>query len=109
MTWRLTIHRTAYVLNDTDKKSEAEAEYRKAIALRQKLADDYPAVTEFRSDLASSHNNLGMLLSDTGRPSEAEAEYRKAIALMQKLADDNPAVTEFRLDLAIHRATSPMC
>ena len=87
------------MLKDTDKKSEAEAEYRKAIALRQKLADDYPAVTEFRSDLARSHNNLGVLLNETGRQSEAEAEYRKAIALHQKLADDNPAVTEFRLRL----------
>ena len=49
------------LLSFTDKKSEAEAEYRKAIALWQKLADDYPAVTEFRSDLAKSHNNLGIL------------------------------------------------
>ena len=30
-------------------QSEAEAEYRKAVALYQKLADDNPAVTEFRS------------------------------------------------------------
>ena len=102
---RTTIQlRTAVVLRATDKKSEAEAEYRKAIALRQKLADDYPAVTEFRSDLARSHNNLGVLLSDTGKPAEAEAEYRKAIALDQKLADENPAVTGFRLLLAMHQS-----
>src|SRR5262245_33772691 len=43
----LTIHSTAWLLRQTDKESEAEAECRKAIALRQKLADDYPAVTEF--------------------------------------------------------------
>jgi tetratricopeptide (TPR) repeat protein len=83
-----------------DSLSEAEAECRKAIALRQKLADDYPAVTEFRSDLAGSLNNLGWLLSEAGKPTEAEAELRKAIALLQKLADENPAVTQFRLWLA---------
>ena len=34
----------------------------------QKLADDNPAVTEFRSDLASGHNNLGVLLLQMGKP-----------------------------------------
>ena len=102
VTWRNDpSHRLA--AEQTDKKSEAEAEYRKAIALWQKLADDYPAVTEFRSGLAVSLNNLGLLLNDSGRQSESEAEFRKAIALMQKLADDNPAVTEFRYGLAINR------
>ena len=43
----------------TGKSSEAEAEYRKALAIQQKLADDNPAVADFRSRLASSHNNLG--------------------------------------------------
>ena len=88
----------------TNKESEAEAEYRKAIALLQKLADDYPAVTEFRSGLAGSLNNLGLLVNQTGRQSESEAEFRKAIALIQKLADDNPAVTHFHYLLAGNRS-----
>ena len=59
----------------------------------QKLADDNPAVTEFRFDLAIEplqprHRRC------TGKPSEAETELRKAIALLQKLADDNPAVIQ---------------
>ena len=66
---------------ETGKPAEAEAEYRKALAIYQKLADDNPAVTEFRSRLADSHNNLGWLLSNTGKPAEAEAEYRKALAI----------------------------
>ena len=90
-----------WLLHQTGKTSEAEAEYRKALAIQQKLADDNPAVTDFRSSLAISHNILGNLLAVTGRSSEAEAEYRKALAIQQKLADDNPAVTEFRNRLAI--------
>ena len=70
------------------------------MAIRQKLADDNPAVTDFRSDLAWSHRALADLLSKTGKPAEAEAEYRKALAIRQKLADDNPAVTGFRSSLA---------
>ena len=69
---------------------EAEAEYRKAMAIGQKLADDNPAVTGFRSDLANSHNNLGILLSDTGKPSEAEAEFRKAIAIVAEAGRRQP-------------------
>ena len=64
----------------------------------QKLADDNPAVTEFRYNLAVFRHNLALPLSD--KPSEAEAEQRNAIALLQKLADDNPAVINFRMALA---------
>ncbi len=66
----------------------------------QKLVDDNPAVTEFRSMLAGSQGSFGWLLSSTGKPAEGEAEFRKSLALRQKLADDHPAVTEFRSGLA---------
>ena len=71
------------------------------VAIRQKLADDNPAATGFRSGLADSHFDHGILLSNTGKPAEAEAEYRKAVAIRQKLVDDHPAVTEFRSGLAL--------
>jgi tetratricopeptide (TPR) repeat protein len=75
---------------------EAESEYRKALALWQKLADDNPAVTEFRSSLAHSQFYLGILLSGTGKPAEAETEFRKALAIKQKLVDDNPSDVNLR-------------
>ena len=70
------------------------------MAIQQKLADDNPAVTDFRNRQAQGHNDLGILLSDTGKPAEAEAEYREAPGIRQKLADDYPAITEFRSRLA---------
>ena len=88
------------VLWNTGKLAEAEAECRKGLTIQKKLADDNPAVTDFRGRLADSHNNLGVLLSDTGKPAEAEAEYKKALAIRQKLADDNPALAKFRSRLA---------
>ena len=98
--WRTATTSSACVLWQTGKPSEAEAEYRKALAIQQKLADDNPAVDRFRSGLARTHHNLGSVLSDTGKSTEAEAEYRKALAIQRKLVDDNPAVTRFRSDLA---------
>ena len=38
-----------------------------------------PTVTEFQSDLATSHNNIGNLLRDTGKPAEALAATSGAV------------------------------
>ena len=94
-----TIHYVANVLAATGKPSEAEAEFRKALAIRKKLADDNPSAPLFRYLLAASHNTVGAMLSDR-KPSEAESELHTALAIQQKLADDNPAVTDFRQVLA---------
>ena len=68
--------------------------------IHQKLAADNPAITEFRSNLARSHNHVAIALWNTNKPAEAEAEWRKGLLIQQKLAEDSPAVTEFRRDLA---------
>ena len=84
----------------TGKAPEAEAEYRQALAIQQKLADDNPAVTEFRSSWPTATTTSASCWRETGKASEAEAEYREALAIQRKLADDNPAVTDFRSRLA---------
>jgi tetratricopeptide (TPR) repeat protein len=85
----------ARLLNDTGRQAEAEAEYRAALAIIQKLVDEHPAVTKFRGNFALNRINLAVVLG-LSRPSESEAEYRAAVAIYQKLADDHPAVTAFR-------------
>jgi tetratricopeptide (TPR) repeat protein len=69
------------------KPGEAEPHYRKALELRQKLADDFRGVPEYVHDLARSHNDLGLLLRDLGRRDEAEAAFRRAVALTRKMLD----------------------
>ena len=64
------------VLWKTHKLPEAEAELRRALAIRQGLADDRPAPA-YRGHLADTHLRLAVLLADRGRPSEAEAEFRE--------------------------------
>ena len=39
-----------------------------ALAIRQKLADATPTVTEFQSHLVAGRYDAGNMLSDTGRP-----------------------------------------
>ena len=57
----------ARLLASAGNASEAGAEYRTALAIQRKLADDHPADSEFQSDLAISHNNLGNLLSEADK------------------------------------------
>ncbi|HZU37168.1 MAG TPA: tetratricopeptide repeat protein, partial [Gemmataceae bacterium] len=82
------------------KPEEALASYRKALVIRQKLAEANPADTQFQSDLAATHNNIGNVLRDTGKPGQALASYRKALATRQKLAEANPAVVQYQSDVA---------
>ena len=80
--------------------AEAEAALRAAIDVREKLAADSPAVTEYRQELADSCASLGDCLAAAGKRTEAEAAYRKALALREKLAADAPAVPVHRVDVA---------
>ena len=82
--------------------------YEPALAIRQKLADANPAVTEFQRDLAAATTASAALLRRHGKPAEA-AEVVEALAIRQKLADDNPAVTEFQRAWRIATATSAAC
>jgi serine/threonine-protein kinase len=78
----------------------AEAAYRQALALRERLAADFPTEPRYRRDLAYSHNELGSVLADLGKRAEAEAAYRQALALQERLAADFPWEPQHRQDLA---------
>ena len=82
------------------KVAAAEEQYRKALAIQEKLVADFPAVSGYREDLAGSHGNLGILLASLGQGDAAEEEYRKGLAIQEKLAADFPDVAEYRPDLA---------
>ena len=82
------------------RSQDSENAYRRAVALGQQLAADFPTRPEFRQELANNHNNLGVLLKATGRPTEAEAAYVEALAVYKQLAADFPDRPEFRQALA---------
>jgi serine/threonine protein kinase len=79
---------------------EAATAYRLACDGYAKLADDFPAVPEYRLELGSSHADLGIVLSDLGQRPEAGKQFRKGRAIFEKLAADFPAVPRYRRKLA---------
>ena len=95
----------AILLSETARLAESDVEYRAALALRQELADDNPAVVDFRRNVAESHLNLGQLLAKSGKPADAERECREAIAILEKLAAESTSVPEIRSYLATSRST----
>jgi tetratricopeptide (TPR) repeat protein len=78
----------------------AEKEYRAALTLQEKLAEQFPAVPAYRKDLARSHNSLGLLLAGLSQLDAAEKEYRAALTLREQLAEQFPAVPAYRQELA---------
>jgi tetratricopeptide (TPR) repeat protein len=74
------------------KDEDAEAAHRQAVAIRKKLAAEFPTVPAYRQELAASHNNLGLALVRMGRRPAAEAAHRQALVLFEGLAADFPGV-----------------
>ena len=97
-TWRRSHNNIGILLSDTGKPAEALKAYEAALAIRQKLADANPTVTGFQSDLADSHNNIGVLLAN-GKPAEALKAYEAALAIQRKLAREHPESPDFASDL----------
>jgi tetratricopeptide (TPR) repeat protein len=84
-----------------DRPRESEIAYRRAVALGQQLAADFPNQPRFRLELASSHNCLGvLLLRATGRRTEAESAYVEALMIFKQLVTDFPTERKFRQALA---------
>src|SRR5262249_34705874 len=87
--------------------AEAEKAYQQAIAVREKLAEDFSKVPDQRRELAGDYNELGNLLETTGHDAEAEKVYSRTLTLREKLKDDFPGEARDRRDLAWFLANCP--
>ena len=63
------------LLSQSGKPGEGLASFQAARAIQQRLADANPAVTQFQSDLATSHHSIGILLSQ--RPASRARRWRR--------------------------------
>jgi tetratricopeptide (TPR) repeat protein len=90
----------AWLKQAADRRREAEADLREALAILSQLATDFPTKPACREYLAGAHLNLGILLQDAGRPQDAETALGRAVAIFRQLAADFPAVPDYRQHLA---------
>jgi tetratricopeptide (TPR) repeat protein len=89
------------LFKDQRKFTLAQATIRQALAIAEKLVDEFPEVPDYRGILANSHNDLGVAFGHQGKIREAEASYRAGLASWEKLAADFPAVPDYRKSLAV--------
>jgi tetratricopeptide (TPR) repeat protein len=79
----------------------AEEACRRALSLREGLADEFPGRPEYRQELAATRYLLGALLApQRARQTEAADCYAAAQEAQQRLADDFPSELDYRRDLA---------
>src|SRR5262249_56299865 len=89
------------LLREQGKYPEAEKAYRRALELRQQLADQLRDDPGCREDLVQTCNNFYRMLGPAGKTEEAEAICRRALAIRQKLVDDFPLDAGYRHRLAV--------
>jgi serine/threonine protein kinase len=90
----------ALLLGQERRSAEAEASYRAAIEVQQKLAAEHPERLAYTAALALSYNNLSYLLSAADAP-RAERCCRQAIAIQEELVAREPTAVVFQSDLAL--------
>src|SRR6266540_4341750 len=93
-------HRMGRLNQILGRSKDSENAHRRAVPLFQQLAADFPTRPEFRQELATSLNVLGVLLLATDRLTEAESAYIEGLAILKQLAADFPNRPEFRQALA---------
>ena len=91
--------RAGYLRLELAQWQDAEAHFRKAIPLLEKLVAESPTEVEYRRELASSRHGRSIGLRLIGRLQDAEAVGRQAIALWQELATEFANEPDFRLQL----------
>jgi tetratricopeptide (TPR) repeat protein len=69
-------------------KKKAEEAYGQAIAILEKLAQEYPTVPRYRYQLAQSCSSLGFLLVNSRQARKAETVLRQSLLLHEKLQDE---------------------
>jgi eukaryotic-like serine/threonine-protein kinase len=84
-----------------------EEAFAKGMTFLAKLADDYPAVPEFRRELARALDRMGCLLFKTSRKAEAATSFRQARQLREQLTQDFPECPRYLLEWAWFLATCP--
>ncbi len=94
-------HRVAFLWIKLGRLEEALLDCEKALAVREKLSADFPAIPAFRQDLADSYNIFGKVLTDVGRLAEALSQYRKGMALQERLTTDFPDQPTYREGLGL--------
>ena len=89
-------YRVGTIQQQLGKGGEAEESYRAALALQEKLADEFPLEHKYWEDLASSCEALGGILTYSDRREEGHEFGMRAHVISERLAADFPDNYRYR-------------
>jgi tetratricopeptide (TPR) repeat protein len=67
------------LMQNLEKRSEAEEQYRKALVIHEKLAAEFPTAPQYQIGLGLAYFNLGQFLALSGQSGESLNWFEKAI------------------------------
>jgi tetratricopeptide (TPR) repeat protein len=70
------------------------------LEIRRRLVDDFPALLEYRRDLANATENFAYFLTRQGKDAAAEEPYRQALELRKAVLAQGGPVPDYRQELA---------
>jgi tetratricopeptide (TPR) repeat protein len=88
--------RAGYLHLILGQQDKAEAAYRKAMAILERLTEEFPADAEHRRLLLNAYHWLGQILKRTGRAQEAASLLQKNVTVSEQLVIDFPTVADYR-------------
>ncbi len=97
----LAYYRVARISLDLGQWTQAERAFDQAIAVQQRLREQFPDFPAYQQQLADSYNWLGELRRRSRRPlREAEEVYHQALQVQQQLVIHHPEQPAYQADLA---------
>ena len=90
----------AYLTNEIGDKEDAMRAYQESLAIRQRLARDFPANTEFQRALAAVHTNIAGVEAQTGQVAKGLESLSRSRAILSRLVQENPSDFGLEHDLA---------
>jgi eukaryotic-like serine/threonine-protein kinase len=97
----------SHVLLAMHRTQEAEAALRRSIELHTTMVRNVPNEPLYRSALASSVHDLGVVLQATGRSEQAAETFRDAIEMLEKVVAEKPEAPGYLRSLGEMLATCP--
>jgi serine/threonine protein kinase len=91
--------RVAEIQKTLGKLADSEAAQRRAIALWEQLAAEFPAYPEYQREVARSRRSIAMAVFEQGRSNEALELFQQAVADCEKLAANFKGEAMYRREL----------
>jgi tetratricopeptide (TPR) repeat protein len=87
------------VLRATGRRDDALRTHRRALEIREKLAQAHPEPGRYQNELAKSYANVGYVQRELNQDSEALEAIEKALTINQRIVAAQPSSLEFATDL----------